>query len=309
MKTYFGVSSFKGVGKPILTTGTFDGVHIGHRHIINRIKQLTDEIGGETVLLTFEPHPRMVLFPDDHDLKLLNTPAEKQEQLAKAGIEHLVIHPFTREFSKKSAMEYVRELLVDGIAPYRIVVGYDHHFGKNREGDFSLLQEYGEMLGFGVEEIPAQMIDEVNVSSTKIRKALEKGDLATANSYLGYNYPLTGIVIEGDRLGRTIGFPTANLAISHPHKLIPAKGVYAVRVEIDKKWYNAMLNIGNRPTVKDAGELRIEVHILNIEMNLYGKELKIEMLDWIRGEKRFENLDKLTEQLELDRKEVIRRIS
>lgn len=295
------------MGKPILTTGTFDGVHIGHRHIINRIKQLTDEVGGETVMLTFEPHPRMVLFPEDHGLKLLNTPQEKSEQLAKAGIEHLVIQPFTREFSRKSAMEYVRELLVEGITPFRIVVGYDHHFGKNREGDFALLQEYGEMLGFGVEEIPAQMIDEVNVSSTKIRNALADGDLATANSYLGYNYPLTGIVIEGDKLGRTIGFPTANMHIPDPNKLIPAEGVYAVKVKVDDQWYQAMLNIGRRPTVADKGELRIEVHLLNVEMNLYGKEIKIEMLDWVRGEKKFNGLEELTKQLELDRKEVIRR--
>lgn len=297
------------MGKPILTTGTFDGVHIGHRHIINRIKQLTEEVGGETVMLTFEPHPRMVLFPEDHGLKLLNTAQEKSEQLAKSGIEHLVIQPFTRDFSRKSAMEYVRELLVDGITPFKIVVGYDHHFGKNREGNFALLQEYGEMLGFGLEEIPAQMIDEVNVSSTKIRNALAAGDLETANSYLGYNYPLTGIVIEGDRLGRTIGFPTANLHIPDPNKLIPAEGVYAVKVKVDDHWYRAMLNIGRRPTVADKGELRIEVHLLNVEINLYGKEIKIEMLDWVRGEKKFNGLEELTKQLELDRKEVIQRFS
>ena len=305
MNIYHGVQSFKNVNKPVLTTGTFDGVHIGHKSIIHRINTIAEEVGGESVMLTFSPHPRMVIFPDDHGLKLLNTEDEKISCLEAAGLQHLVIQPFTKEFSKKTALEYVRELLVEGIQPYKMVVGYDHRFGKNREGDFQHLMEYGEMFEFLVEEIPAQMLEEVNVSSTKIRKAVAEGDISTANHYLGYNYPLHGIVIEGDGIGNKLGFATANVQVSDPNKLLPGNGVYAITAKIKGQHLKGMLNIGNRPTVNEKGELRIEAHLFDFDDNIYGEKITLHLIERIRSEKRFLSFDDLKAQLNQDKEAAL----
>jgi len=248
----------------------------------------------------------MVLHPNDHGLKLLNTPEEKAQQLENAGLDHLIIQPFTPDFSKKSALNYTRDLLVNKIQPAKIVVGYDHRFGKNREGSIKNLMEYGEMFNFQVEQISAQTIEDVNISSTKIRQAIEKGDIQTANHYLGYNYPITGIVIEGDQIGNKIGFPTANINVPNDYKLIPENGVYAVKVKYENLWHKGMLNIGVRPTVNSKGELKIEVNLFEFTGNLYEQELRVELIHRIRNEQKFNSLQELKDQLEKDREEAIK---
>ena len=292
-----------------MTTGTFDGVHQGHRTIIDRLNAMAREVGGESVLLTFDPHPRTVLAPHDQSLRLLNDRAEQIEQLQQAGVQHLIIHPFTAAFAQLSAYEYVKQLLVDGIHVNRMVVGYDHHFGYKREGDFTMLQKFALEFGFGVEEIPAHMVSAVNVSSTKIRNALATGDILTANQYLGYNYPLAGVVMQGDGIGRLLGFPTANLRVTNPLKLIPAEGVYAVYVYHANQKFPGMLNIGVRPTVSGSGELRIEVHLVGKHGEFYGETIHIEFVQRIRDEAKFTNRDELTAQLQADRFAVLELLS
>jgi riboflavin kinase/FMN adenylyltransferase len=301
LKVYYSVEEFPGAIRPVVTTGTFDGVHKGHLTILERLRERAFEVQGETVLLTFSPHPRMVLFPNDHGLRLLNDREEQIERLAKSGIDHLIIHPFDTQFAAIPALDYAREILVEGIGVHLMVVGYDHRFGKNREGDFTALSEFGEMFGFDVEEISPLAISEMNVSSTKTRRALALGDVALANTYLGYNYPLSGIVIEGDGIGRSLGFPTANLHLSNPLKLTPANGAYAVRVEIEGRRYKGMLNIGIRPTVSGSGEQRIEVHVFDQQLDLYGKHLRVEFVARLRDERKFDSEDALRKQLTSDR--------
>jgi riboflavin kinase/FMN adenylyltransferase len=305
LKVYHSVREFKGIDRPIVTTGTFDGIHVGHNHILKRLKSIAEEVNGETVLLTFSPHPRIVLFPDNHGLKLLNTREEQIKQLSKCGIDHLIIQPFTLDFSKRSALQYVKELLVEGLGVNTIVVGYDHRFGKGREGNYDKLLQFAKMFNFKVEEIPAQMIQDTNVSSTKIRNAIASGDVKTANTYLGYNYPLTGIVIEGDSLGRTLGFPTANLSIKDELKIIPGIGVYAVKVHYKGEAFKGMLNIGHRPTVTTSSELRIEVHLIDENIHLYGEELELEFISKIRDEQKFETKEDLVKQLKEDQIAVL----
>jgi riboflavin kinase/FMN adenylyltransferase len=293
----------------VVTTGTFDGVHLGHHTIIDRLNHVAHEVDGESVLLTFDPHPRTVLFPDDRTLRLINDRDEQIEQLRKAGVQHLIIHPFTAEFARLSAHEYVKQLLVEGIHVNRMVVGYDHHFGYRREGDFALLTQYADEFGFTVEEIPAHMIAAVNVSSTKIRNALTSGDILTANQYLGYNYPLSGVVMQGDGIGRLLGFPTANLLVRNPLKLIPADGVYAVHVHCLGGKFPGMLNIGVRPTVSGSGERRIEVHLVGRQGDFYGEAIHLEFVQRIRDEAKFANRDELMAQLHADRYAVIELLS
>jgi riboflavin kinase/FMN adenylyltransferase len=305
LKIYNDINALNHIKNPVLTTGTFDGVHIGHREIIRRIREIADKTGGETVLLTFEPHPRKVLFPNDENLRLLSTQQEKIALLEQAGLDHLIFYPFSLEFSRLSALEYVRNLLVNGIGVHTMVVGYDHHFGRNREGDFNQLLEFASTYGFDVIEIPAQEIDEVNVSSTKIRKALNEGDIQTANRYLGYAYSLTGTVSKGAGIGKTIGFPTANLETDMPEKLIPAQGVYAVKAHLNGKWHPAMLNIGTRPTVNSNGNTSIEAHIIGFNDEIYHQKLTLAFYAKIRNEHRFENLDELKAQLLLDEKRTL----
>ena len=286
---------------PVVTTGTFDGVHFGHQKIIDRLKSVATKIGGESVLLTFHPHPRMVLFPDDEDLKLLSTREEKIKRLESAGLDHLIIYPFSRKFSRRTATEYVRDLLVNEIGVKSLVIGYDHQFGRNREGDFEQLIELAGIYDFKLEEIPAQELDDVKVSSTKIRNALFQGDVKTASKYLGHDYKVSGIVVKGRQLGRELGFPTANISVLDRYKLIPGNGVYAVRVKVNKKNFKGMLNIGYRPTVGGLFKATMEVNIFEFNENIYGHFIGVEFVKRLRDEIKFDSVEELKIQLELDK--------
>ena len=300
MKVHYGIQNFSGANKPILTTGTFDGVHIGHSKILERLQKSCNAEGGESVLLTFHPHPRLVLFPENNDLKLLNSQAEKLELLEKAGLDHVIIHPFTHEFSRTSSLEYVRDILVNTIKVHKLVIGYDHQFGRNREGSFESLQDYAHVYNFKVEEIPAEEVDHVNVSSTKIRNALMKGDVQKANSFLNHPYGLRGKVIKGEQIGRTLGYPTANIRPDDKHKLIPKDGAYAVKVKLNGEFYAGMMNIGIRPTLSGSKKRSIEVHLLNFDGDLYDQEIELAFHARLRDEKQFESGDVLKQQLEFD---------
>ena len=300
MKVYTNIDDFIGVKNPIVTTGTFDGVHVGHQKIISRLKDVAKQEAGETVLLTFYPHPRMVLFPDDNELQLINTQAEKIELLEQFGIDHLIIYPFTKEFSRLSSVEFVRNILVNTIKTKRLVIGYNHHFGRNREGSFEHLKEYGPLYGFDVEEIPAKDIDSIEISSTKIRTALLAGDVTTANTYLGHEFSICGKVVEGKQLGRTIGYPTANIKLQDKYKIVPADGVYAVKVKHQGQLYGGMLNIGNNPTIEGKGR-SIEVNIFNFNKDIYNQDATIYFIERLRDEVKFNGIDELTKQLALDK--------
>jgi riboflavin kinase/FMN adenylyltransferase len=300
VKVYRGIDEFENVENAVVTTGTFDGVHVGHRKILNRLGQVAENVNGESVLLTFYPHPRSVLQPESQ-IKMLNTLDEKIDLLEKAGIDNLIIHPFTKEFSRTSSVEFVRDILVNKIGTKKLVIGYDHHFGRNREGSFEHLKEFGPMYGFDVEEISALDIDEVNVSSTKIRKALEEGDVQTANTFLSYSYPLMGKVIRGEKLGRSIGYPTANIDIEESIKLIPANGVYAVKVKVEGEQFSGMLNIGVRPTVSQSQKKSVEVNIFDFDRDIYDEEITVEFIQRIRNEKKFNSGEELAEQLKQDK--------
>ncbi len=300
MKVYTNINDFIGVKNPIVTTGTFDGVHVGHQKIISRLKDVAKQEDGETVLLTFYPHPRMVLFPDDNELQLINTQAEKIELLEQYGIDHLIIYPFTKEFSRLSSVEFVRNILVNTIKTKRLVIGYNHHFGRNREGSFEHLKEYGPLYGFDVEEIPAKDIDSIEISSTKIRTALLAGDVTTANTYLGHEFSICGKVIGGKQLGRTIGYPTANIQLQDKYKILPADGVYAVKVKHNGQLYGGMLNIGNNPTIEGKGR-SIEVNIFNFNMDICNQDATIYFIERLRDEVKFKDLEALTKQLALDK--------
>jgi riboflavin kinase/FMN adenylyltransferase len=301
LKVYYALQDFKPLAQAAVTTGTFDGVHLGHRKILKQLNQVAQNIGGQSVLLTFFPHPRTVLQPD-LDLKLINSQNEKIELLKQTGLDHLIIHPFTKEFSRTSSLDFVRNYLVNTIGAKKLVIGYDHHFGRNREGSFEHLKEFGPLYGFEVEEISAQDVDDTTVSSTKIRTALSKGQVQIANEYLRYNFPLTGKVVEGERIGRTIGYPTANLVVEDNYKIIPAKGVYAVKVSLPaegKHKLKGMCNIGLRPTF--GGKFKtIEVHIFDFEQNLYGQQLSLEFIKQLRPEIKFDGKNALQKQLKAD---------
>jgi riboflavin kinase / FMN adenylyltransferase len=305
MKIYHQIDEFTKIKNAVVTTGTFDGVHLGHQQIIRRLRESADKIGGQTVILTFFPHPRMVLFPD-HKQLLLSTPAEKAALLEKAGIDHLIVHPFTREFSLLSSKEFIEKILVEKLGTRKLVIGYDHHFGKNREGSFAHLREFGPVYGFEVEEIPAQEVDHISISSTRIRQALQAGDIETARDYLGYSYPLSGVVVKGRQLGRSIDFPTANIHIAEPFKLVPADGVYSVWVTRNgtSERFKGMLNIGMRPTI-NGKERTIEVNLVGFDGDLYGETLTLEFVKRLRNEQKFSGLDELKKQLEKDRAQTI----
>jgi riboflavin kinase/FMN adenylyltransferase len=283
----------------VTTIGTFDGIHIGHQKILKRVVKLAKKQDYEPVVLTLFPHPRMVLQKDD-SIKLLNTIDERIALLKSFGIKEVIVKTFTKEFANLSAKDYVKDILVDELNTKQIVIGYDHHFGKNRSANISDLKEFAKLYDFKVEEISAQDLEEVTVSSTKIRKALSRGEVALANSFLGYNYFITGTVIKGKGLGRTIDFPTANIHIKESYKLIPDDGVYVVKSKIENKTIFGMMNIGTNPTV--GGKTRsIEVHFLNYNKDIYGVVLKIEFLKHLRSEQKFKNLDALKKQLVKDR--------
>lgn len=299
MRVYRSIEEFENKQNAIVTTGTFDGVHFGHQKILARLKEVSQMYNGETVIITFFPHPRLVLFPEDNDLKLINTLDEKISLLESAGIDHLIIIPFTKEFSRLSSLEFIQQILVDKIGTKKLVIGYDHHFGKNREGSFEHLKHYASEYGFEVEEIPEQDINDVAVSSTKIRNAILNGNVEIANQYLGYQFNLSGTVVKGDQIGRTLGFPTANIQVPESYKLIPGDGIYASEISIDDKIHKGMLYIGNRPTVNGINKV-IEVNIFNFEEDIYGKNIKVNFLKYIRGDKKLNGLEELKAALAQD---------
>jgi len=300
LKIIHAISNFSSEEKSFVTIGTFDGVHFGHQQIIKKLVNEAKKEGGKSVLLTFFPHPRMVL-QKDSSLELINTIDERSELLEKTGLDYLIIHPFSKEFSRLSALSFVRDVLVNQLNTSKLIIGYDHHFGKNREGNIEQLSEYSELYNFSVEEIPAQDIDEVSISSTKIRKALANGHLKTANNYLGYNFMLTGTVVNGKQLGGKIGFPTANIDIKETYKLIPKTGVYVVKSEINKKVIFGMMNIGNRPTINGKHQT-IEVHFFDFNQNVYHQKITIETLYFLREEQKFDSVKILIHQLKKDEK-------
>jgi riboflavin kinase/FMN adenylyltransferase len=306
VKVYTNIDDYQNVNNPVATIGTFDGVHVGHQQIIKRLKEIAKKENGEVVLLTFHPHPRLVLQPENNDLKLINTLDEKIALLEKYGVDHLVLYPFTRDFSRLTSVEYVRDILVNKLKVQTLVIGYDHQFGRNREGGFEQLLEFSETYGFDVEEIPAHDIQSVNVSSTKVRGALKVGDVETVKSYLGHAFTVTGIVVEGKKVGHTIGYPTANIKVENRNKIIPAQGVYAVKVRVLGGEYNGMLNIGVNPTVVENGEQTIEVNIFEFDQDIYGAQATVEFVARLRNEEHFESLDALRLQLNKDKLDSIK---
>ncbi|WP_461532484.1 bifunctional riboflavin kinase/FAD synthetase [Sinomicrobium sp.] len=290
-----------------VTIGTFDGVHIGHRKILERLIETAKINKLQSTLLTFFPHPRMVL-QQDSNIKLINTLDEKISILEKSGLDQLIIYPFTREFSRLTAIEFVREIIVDKLRAKKVIIGYDHRFGRNRTATIDHLREYGETYDFEVEEIGVEEVDAVSVSSTKIRRALEEGDIETANQYLGYDFMLTGEVVRGKGLGRQMGYPTANLHIEESYKLIPAKGVYVVKSKIDGKEVYGMMSIGLNPTV-GGDRQTIETYFFDFDRDIYGKKIQIDMLKRLRDEERFDSVEILVEQLGKDRENALKYIA
>jgi riboflavin kinase/FMN adenylyltransferase len=304
MRIYYSIDDFSPVKNAVVTSGTFDGVHVGHKKILSRLTEVARKSGGETVVITFWPHPRLVLYPDDKQLRLLNTFEEKAELLKKQGVNHLLRIPFTKEFSQLSSEDFITKILVEKIGTKKLVIGYDHHFGKNREGSFEQLKLNAPKYGFEVEEIPRQDVDHVTVSSTTIRKAIESADLDTANHLLGQPYMLSGRVVKGDQLGRQLGYPTANIEIDSIHKLIPADGIYAVHVHHASIPYKGALYIGNRPTV-DGTKKVIEVNIFNFAKEIYGESLTVEFYKFIRGDQKFDSLEELKAQITIDKEKTL----
>ncbi len=282
----------------MVTLGTFDGVHIGHQKIVQQLLNSAHQSNCESVILTFFPHPRMVL-QDQSEIRLLNSIQERTELLEKTGLDHLIIHPFDKTFSRLTAEEFVKDILVEQLNIQKIVIGYDHRFGRNRTADIHDLIDFGHKFGFDVEQISAQQIEAVSVSSTKIRTALLEGNIALANQYLGYHYQLNGTVVHGRKLGRTIGFPTANIAIDVDYKLIPKKGVYIVQSIIEDQLVYGMMNIGTNPTV-DGQELSVEVYYLDFDGDLYDKTISVSLLDYIRDELKFDSIDALKKAIQDD---------
>ena len=303
MKIFHSINDFRSTKKTILTLGTFDGVHIGHKKILERVIQNTDNEKYESLVLTFFPHPRMIL-KEDSDMKLLNTIDEKIDLLDKIGIQNLVIHPFDEKFSRLTAEEFVKTILVDRFQVQKIIIGYDHRFGRNRTANINDLIAFGEQYDFEVEQISVQEINEISVSSTKIRNALLEGNMTLANDYLGYNYFLTGEVVKGKQLGRTINFPTANLKIQENYKLIPQNGVYIVKSVINEQTVFGMMNIGFNPTVNGQNQT-IEIHYFDFDADLYHQKIRVSILQRIRSEQKFESVNLLKAQLETDKQMAI----
>ncbi len=305
MQVFHHLEQLPSLKNAVLTIGSFDGVHVGHQHILQHVRRLAQERGSPSAVLTFEPHPRTVLHPEDASFRLITSTSEKTRLLEQAGIDYVIFAPFTREFARCSAQQYVEDFLMRYLQPAVIVVGYDHRFGSQREGDIDFLRRYEARGFFQVVEIPPQLIEEVTISSTKIRRALEAGDLTYANRLLGHPYALNGTVVSGNRLGRSIGFPTANLALEEARQLVPPDGIYAARAYLtDRSAYDAMLYIGHRPTLAGSQERVIEVHLLGFEGDLYGQSLRIEVLEFIRKDRRLRDLQQLRAQIEVDREAI-----
>ncbi len=303
LKIFHSINDFHSTKKTILTLGTFDGVHIGHKKILQRVIQNTENKEYESLVLTFFPHPRMVL-QEKSEIKLLNTISEKIDLLEKIGVENLVIHPFDESFSRLTAEEFVKTVLINQFHIHKIIIGYDHRFGRNRTANIDDLITFGQQYGFEVEQISVQEIDAISVSSTKIRKALSEGKMDLANDYLGYDYFLTGTITEGKKLGRTIGFPTANLKIDEDYKLIPLNGVYVVKSILNEETYFGIMNIGYNPTVGND-RLSIEIHFLDFNSNLYNQKIAVSILHYIRPEQKFNSIELLKEQIEKDKNSAI----
>jgi len=320
LKIYHQLSDFKQLPHAVVTIGTFDGVHFGHQKIIKRLCELAKSSGGESVILTFFPHPRMIIDPENQDLKLINTVKEKAEILENLGVDHLIITPFTRDFSNLTATDYIKNILVDTIGTKHIIVGYDHRFGKDRQGGMVDLVAFSATYGYEIEEIPEQDINDVAVSSTKIRTALLAGDVSLAASYLGYYFSISGPVVKGDKIGRTIGFPTANIFVEETYKLIPSDGIYAVTIEMDPQLntqdteqnvtidransqfltYKGMAYIGQRPTINGMTR-NIEVNIFDFNREIYGQQIKMNFLKFLRHDVKFSGLAALKDQLHQDK--------
>jgi len=308
MAVYFNTEHLPAFTNPVITIGTFDGVHHGHRQILEEVVDYARSIGGESIVITFEPHPRKLLFPD-RPIKLLTPLKQKLELITGSGIEHIVVVPFSREFSELSARQYVGEFLVGKFRPKCIIIGYDHHFGHDRTGNIGLLRQLQADFGYEVREIPAQLIDEAAVSSTKIRNAIAEGKVEEAAHMLGRSYGIAGKVVEGAKLGRTIGYPTANIEPLDAEQILPGKGIYAARVNFRGNIYDAMLSIGYNPTVTDKKELKIEVHIFSFSESIYGEELEIFFIRYLRTEEKFDSLDALKEQLHKDKEAALQALS
>jgi len=301
VQIHYNLDNFVAVN-PVVTIGTFDGVHLGHREVISELKRISALSGGDSVVFTFDPHPRIVIAPQEDTLRLLTTKKEKINLMEKIGVDHLVIYPFTSEFSKLSYNDFVKNILVGKMNIASLVVGYDHRFGQGRKGDFNSLELLSNKLNFKVEQLSELLVDNKVVSSTKIRLALEAGEIPKANHFLGYRYQLSGKVIEGKQLGRKLGFPTANIESLDDHKLVPRDGVYAVFVKTEGEIFKGMLNIGIRPTVNyNADHKSIEVHIFDFESDIYNSEITIYFVSKIRNEQKFDGIVELHEQLVQDR--------
>ena len=324
MEVYFSTDNIPAFKNAVVTIGTFDGVHTGHRHILEQMKQEAARIGGETVIITFDPHPRKVV-AGSQPVKLINTIHEKRVLLDLNGIDHLVIVPFTEEFSQQSPEEYIEKFLVEKFHPHTVIIGYDHRFGKDRKGDYKLLEVYSERLKFDLMEIPAHLINHNTVSSTRIREAVAKGDIDTANTLLGYDFFFQGTVVDGNKLGRTLGYPTANLRIENEEKLIPGDGIYAVQAEVRSRksevgsqksdighqtsdLLSGMMSIGVRPTIGGTDRV-IEVNIFDFNKDIYGATLIVHVKKYLRSEVKFDSLDALKDQLAKDKEETLKVLS
>lgn len=304
MKVFYGLEHLEPIENAVVTSGTFDGVHLGHQKILARLAELAKKKNGHSVLITFWPHPRLVLGNSRNDLKLLSTIDEKIDLLRSFGLDYLIVIPFTKEFSQLSSEQFVRDILVDRIGTKMLVIGYDHHFGRNREGSFEYLSENAADFGFEVEEIPRQDIDHIGISSTKIRESLSQQDILAGNEFLGRPYEIRGKVVHGNAFGKKMGFPTANIEVMEDYKLIPNDGVYAVEVEFYGSKLYGMLNIGMRPTV-DGNKRQMEVHIFEFDQDIYGETLILRFLDFIRNERKFSDIQGLKRQLQMDMEAVL----
>ena len=307
MKVFRNIIETRNIPHAVVTIGTFDGVHLGHQAIFAKMRNLAQSVGGQTVVVTFEPHPRQVLNIDSSNLRFLTTPEEKLKKFEEFGIDNVVIINFTKEFSRTPSEVFIKDYIIDNIKPAYIVVGYDHHFGKNRMGDFGLLNDMKLKYGFKVERVAAQDVENIAISSTKIRNALAVGNIKSANRLLGYTYSITAEVVVGNKIGRTMGFPTANLELPREYMLINCGGVFACLVDYEGKTYKAMANIGHRPTIGDRTKDQpiIEVNLFDFDGDLYGKPIRVSFIDRIRDEEKFDSLDELKAQLEQDKKAVM----
>lgn len=296
MQVHYGFESYKNIKNPIVTVGTFDGVHFGHQKIIQRLQKIAKKNNGESVLLTFDPHPRKILL-NDQGLKLIHTINEKINILENLGLDHLVIYPFTLEFSKFSAKRYIDELLIQKLGTHTLVIGYDHHFGNDREGNIDLLKKYEKSNPFYLEEIKAHEIEEIKISSTKVRSAIEKGNIHLVNDYCGHFYEFSGEVVRGNGIGKTIGTPTANIKLNSNEKIIPLDGVYAVICQIKDTIYKGIMNIGFKPTVDEGQKRTVEIHLFDYEKEIYGQDLRTKVIERIRDEVKFNSLKELKSQI------------